>query len=123
MRLLSLVALVTACNAPPAVRLSPASSDAGVRAGDLAMAPPSGLARGWSTWNDPYFGYGANAPVTFASVAGALSGEAVIGNIGAIADRLQVNPSTGAVTRIDNMKVVPNPALTPEEQQAQLVRE
>ena len=64
----------------------------------------SGLARGWSTWTDTWFGYGT-APVTFRSVAGGLAGEAVIGNIGAIADRLQVNPGNGGVTRIDNMKV------------------
>jgi hypothetical protein len=83
----------------------------------------NGLARGWYTWNDPYWGYGNGAAVTFASVAGGLSGVAVIGNIGAIADRMQVNPSTGAVTRIDNMQVVANPNLTADEQQAQLVRE
>jgi hypothetical protein len=83
----------------------------------------SGLARRWYTWNDTYYGYGANAPVTFASVAGGVAGEAIIGNIGAIADRMVVNSSTGAVSRIDNMQVVPNPNLSPDEQQAQLVRE
>jgi hypothetical protein len=64
----------------------------------------SGLARGWATWTDTWYGYGTS-PVTFTSVAGATPGQAVIGNIGAIADRLEVNPSTGAVTRIDNMQV------------------
>lgn len=34
-----------------------------------------------------------------------MPGEAVIGNIGAIADRIQVDPSSGAVERIDNLQV------------------
>jgi hypothetical protein len=84
----------------------------------------SGLARGWWTWTDTYYGYGT-APVTFASVAGGVAGEAVIGNVGAIADRMQVNPATGAVTRIDNMKVVVDATdpVVREEQQNQLLRE
>jgi hypothetical protein len=84
----------------------------------------SGLARGWWTWTDTYYGYGT-APVTFASVAGGLAGEAAIGNVGAIADRMEVNPSTGAITRIDNMKVAVD-ATDPTvlaEQQNQLIRE
>jgi hypothetical protein len=64
----------------------------------------NGLARGWATWTDTWYGYGTS-PVTFTSVAGATSGQAVIGNIGAIGDRMEVNPSTGVVTRIDNMQV------------------
>jgi hypothetical protein len=66
----------------------------------------SGLARGWATWTDTWFNPGT-WPVTFASVAGGMAGEAVIGNIGAIADRLTVDPSTGAVLRLDNMQVTP----------------
>lgn len=64
----------------------------------------SGLARGWTTWNDQWFDPGIR-PVTFTSVAAGMPGEVMVGNIGAIADRLQVNPSTGAVERIDNLKV------------------
>jgi ligand-binding sensor domain-containing protein len=75
------------------------------RASPFTYNQASGLARGWWTWNDDYYGYGNGAPVTFASVAGAMSGEAVIGNVGAIADRMIVSPSSGAVQRIDNMQV------------------
>jgi ligand-binding sensor domain-containing protein len=50
----------------------------------------SGLARG-------------NASFPFASVAGGLAGEAYVGNRGAIGDHLVVNPSTGAVVKIENM--------------------
>jgi hypothetical protein len=64
----------------------------------------SGLARGWYTWTDTWFQPGTY-PVTFSSVSGAKPGEAIVGNIGAIADRLQVDPASGAVTRIDNMQV------------------
>ncbi len=66
----------------------------------------SGLARGWATWTDTWFEPGTY-PVTFQSVSGAHAGEAIVGNIGAIADRLQVDPATGAVTRLDNMQVTP----------------
>ena len=67
----------------------------------------SGLARGWRTWQDTY--YSANAPttlpVTFSAIAGAAAGEAIVGNVGAIADRVNVDPARGAVVRVDNMKV------------------
>jgi hypothetical protein len=74
------------------------------RSSAFTYSQASGLARGWYSWTDTWFDPGVR-PVTFASVAGGAAGEAVIGNIGAIADRLQVNSSTGAVLRIDNMKV------------------
>lgn len=63
-----------------------------------------GLARGWSTYEDKWFDPGTH-PVTFASVAGATPGAAVIGNIGALADRLVVDPSSGAVRALENLKV------------------
>jgi hypothetical protein len=66
----------------------------------------SGLARGWSTWTDTYYTPGTY-PVTFSAVAGATAGQAIVGNIGAIADRLEVDPTTGTVLRIDNMAVEP----------------
>ena len=66
----------------------------------------NGLARGWYTWTDTWFNPGT-WPVTFQSVAGGMPGEAIVGNIGAIADRLEVNPSTGAIIRLDNMQVTP----------------
>lgn len=69
----------------------------------------SGLARGWRTWQDTYYSGSDSAPatlpVTFSAVAGAAAGEAIVGNVGAIADRLTVDPSTGALMHIDNMKV------------------
>jgi hypothetical protein len=68
-----------------------------------------GLARGWSTWQDPYFNgtpdHPATMPVTFSAVAGATAGQAIVGNIGAIADRLVVDPKTGAVQSIENLKI------------------
>jgi hypothetical protein len=66
----------------------------------------SGLARGEYTWVDTWFQPGTY-PVTFTSVAGGRSGEVVVGNIGAIADRLEIDPASGAVQRIDNMQVTP----------------
>jgi ligand-binding sensor domain-containing protein len=80
----------------------------------------SGLARGWATWTDTWFSPGTY-PVTFASVAGGASGEAVIGNIGAIADRIQVNPANGVVIRIDNMSVHVDPADPESEEQQRRV--
>ena len=66
-------------------------------------------ARGWSTWQDPYFNgtpqNPATLPVTFSAVAGATPGQAIVGNIGAIADRLIVDPKTGAILSIENLKV------------------
>jgi hypothetical protein len=64
----------------------------------------SGLARGWSTYTDTWFNPGT-WPVTFTAVGGAHAGQAVIGNLGAIADHLQVDPATGAITELDNMQV------------------
>jgi hypothetical protein len=74
------------------------------RASPFVYNQSSGLARGWYTWTDTWFQPGTY-PVTFQSVAGATSGQAIVGNIGAIADRVQVNPSTGAIVRLDNMQV------------------
>ena len=64
----------------------------------------SGLARGQTTWTDTWFSPGTY-PVTFQSVSAGMPGQAIVGNIGEIADRLQVNPATGAVIKIDNMQV------------------
>jgi hypothetical protein len=68
-----------------------------------------GLARSWHAWQDPYFNgtpdNPAVLPVTFSAVAGATAGQAVVGNIGAIADRLIVDPKSGAVRSIENLKV------------------
>jgi streptogramin lyase len=68
-----------------------------------------GLARGWYTWQDPYFNgtpeSPASLPVTFSAVAGATPGQAVVGNIGAIADRLTVDPKSGAIKNIENLAI------------------
>ena len=66
----------------------------------------NGLARGQYTWTDTWFSPGTY-PVTFSTVAGGMSGEAIVGNFGEIADRVQLNPATGAITRLDNMQVTP----------------
>jgi hypothetical protein len=79
----------------------------------------SGLARGQYTWNDTWFGFGANAQVSFSAVAGATNGQVIVGNIGAIGDRLEVDPSSGAVQRIDNMKVVVDSNASPTVQAEQ----
>jgi hypothetical protein len=81
----------------------------------------SGLARGWHTWTDTWFNPGT-WPVTFSSVSGATSGQAMVGNIGAIADRLEVNPSNGAVLRIDNLAVTSAQQPNPTELAAQQAR-
>lgn len=69
----------------------------------------NGLARGQHTWQDPYFtGTTDNPntlPLTFSAVGGATPGQAIVGNIGAIADRLTVDPKTGAVKGVENMKI------------------
>jgi Two component regulator propeller len=69
----------------------------------------NGLARGWHTWQDPYFTGTPESPntlpLTFSAVAGANPGQAVVGNIGAIADRLTVDPKTGAIQDIHNLKI------------------
>jgi hypothetical protein len=69
----------------------------------------NGLARGWRTWQDTYYSGSAAAPqtfpVSFSAVAGAAPGEAIVGNVGAIADRLAIDPASGAVLRVDNMSV------------------
>lgn len=56
----------------------------------------NGLARGHQE-NEP------NHP--FASVAGGLVGQAIIGNVGAVADQLTVDPNTGQVIGIENLSV------------------
>lgn len=69
----------------------------------------AGLARGWRTWQDTYYSGTANAPaalpVTFSAIAGAAAGEAIVGNVGAIADRITVDPSSGTLVAVENMKV------------------
>jgi hypothetical protein len=69
----------------------------------------NGLARGWRTWQDPYFNgtpdKPATLPVTFSAVGGATAGQAIVGNIGAIGDRLTVDPTSGAVRAVENFKV------------------
>jgi hypothetical protein len=89
------------------------------RAAPFQYNQANGLARGWLTWVDTWFNPGT-WPVTFSTVAGGVPGEAVIGNQGAIADRLRVDPATGAVLRLDNMQVTPantTPAEYPEHLQ------
>lgn len=93
------------------------------RATPFTYNQKNGLARGWYTWTDTWFSPG-KYPVTFSAVAGATPGQAIVGNFGAIADRIQVDPATGAVLHIDNMAVTSaqNPDPTEmKEQQARVV--
>ena len=57
-----------------------------------AYAHGDGLARG-------------NAAYPFTAVAGGLAGQAIVGNLGAIADHLTVDPASGKVLRVENMQV------------------
>jgi hypothetical protein len=91
------------------------------RATPFTYDQASGLARGWRTWTDTYYSPGT-WPVTFTSVAGATSGQALVGNVGAIGDRLEVDPASGAVIRVDNMLVDPQYVTPPSEIPAQLER-
>jgi hypothetical protein len=71
----------------------------------------SGLARGQTSWTDSYWCAGDGIPcpatwsVSFTSVAGGLPGQVVVGNIGFIADRLDVDPATGAVRDVVGLQV------------------
>ncbi len=71
----------------------------------------NGLAQGKTSWLDDYWcaGDGLTCPYTwpvyFNSVAGGQSGQAVVGNQGLIADRIDVVPATGAVQDIVGLQV------------------
>jgi hypothetical protein len=97
-------------------------------AGDgIAFDQASGLAQGKTTWTDTYwFGTADNPatePVTFSAVAGGQAGEAFIGNIGMIGDRLKVDPATGAVEAIVGLAVTSAQQSDPAELAAQQQRE
>ncbi len=92
----------------------------------------AGLARGKTTWTDTYWFGSPSSPstqnVTFTTVAGGMAGQVFVGNIGYTGDRLDVNPSTGAVIDVLGMEVTctQHPCGDPTQQmeeQAQLVRE
>lgn len=85
----------------------------------------SGLTQGKTTWTDTYW-FGtkpSTQPVTFTSVAGGLPGQAVIANVGYIADRLDVDPQTGAVRDVVGLQVTATQQPDPTELEAQKVRE
>jgi hypothetical protein len=87
----------------------------------------AGLAQGKSTWTDTYWFGSPTAPatenVTFTSVAGGQPGQVAVGNIGYIADRLDVNPSNGSVIDVVGLKVTSTQQSDPTELAAQQVRE
>ena len=87
----------------------------------------SGLAQGRTTWTDTYWFGSETSPstqaVTFTSVAGGMPGEAVVGNIGYIADRIDVDPSSGAVRDVVGLQVTATQQPNPDELQAQKERE
>jgi hypothetical protein len=90
----------------------------------------NGLAQGKSTWVDNYWCQGDGVPcpytwnVSFTSVAGGTPGEVVVGNIGYIADRMNVDPSTGAVQTVLGLQVTstqqPDPTELAEQQQREV---
>jgi hypothetical protein len=87
----------------------------------------SGLAQGQTSWVDTYWCAGDGVPcpytwpVVFNSIAGGQSGQAVIGNQGFIADRLDVEPSSGAVRDVVGLQVSltqqPDPTEMMQQQQ------
>jgi hypothetical protein len=92
----------------------------------------NGLAQGKTTWTDTYWFGTPTAPstqkVSFTSVAGGAPGQVVVGNIGYTADRLDVDPTTGAVRDVVGVQVscTQHPCSDPNqtaEEQAQAVRE
>ena len=89
----------------------------------------NGLAQGHTTWTDNYWCMGDGVPcpatwnVTFTSVAGGTAGEVVIGNIGFIADRLNVDPASGAVQSVVGLQVTSTQQPDPTELAAQQQRE
>lgn len=89
----------------------------------------NGLAQGKSTWQDNYWCAGDGIPcpatwnVSFTSVAGGMPGEVVVGNIGYIADRMNVDPSTGAVQSVVGLQVTSTQQPNPAELMAQQQRE
>jgi hypothetical protein len=95
--------------------------------GPVTYDQSSGLAQGKTTWYDNYWCAGDGIPcpatwnVSFTSVAGGQPGQAVIGNIGTIADRIDVDPSSGAVRDVVGLQVTstqqPDPTEMMEQQQ------
>jgi hypothetical protein len=90
----------------------------------------NGLAQGQSTWTSDYWcgpGFGGTCPatynVTFTSVAGGTPGEVVVGHLGYIASRMNVDPSTGAVESIVGLQVTATQQSDPSELMAQQQRE
>lgn len=88
----------------------------------------NGLAQGKTTWVDNYWCAGDGLPcpytwnVSFQSVAGGQPGQAVVGNIGFIADRLDVDPNTGAVRDVVGLQVTSTQQGDPTELMAQQQR-
>jgi hypothetical protein len=85
----------------------------------------NGLAQGKYTWNDDYWCIGTTpCPTTynvvFTSVAGGMAGQVIVGNIGYIADRLEVDPASGAVRYVQGYQVTsaqqPDPTELKEQQ-------
>ena len=90
----------------------------------------NGLAHGKSTWTTDYWcgpGEGPPCPatydVTFTSVAGGLPGQVMVGNLGYSVDRLDVDPSTGAVRDVVGVQVTSTQQSDPAELAAQQQRE
>ena len=88
----------------------------------------NGLAHGKYTWTDSYWCIGANPcpavnPVTFSAVAGGVAGQAFIGNIGYLGDRLNIDPATGAVITVQGLEVGKDQQPDPDERLAQQQRE
>ncbi|HEX9104357.1 MAG TPA: hypothetical protein VF997_19235, partial [Polyangia bacterium] len=90
----------------------------------------NGLAQGKTTWTTDYWcgpGEGPPCPatysVTFTSVAGGLPGQVIVGNLGYSVDRMNVDPSTGAVQSVVGVQVTSTQQSDPAELAAQQQRE
>jgi Two component regulator propeller len=71
-----------------------------------------GLAQGHTTWTTDYWCGPGNGPpcpatynVSFTSVAGGVPGQVLVGNLGYSVDRLDVDPTTGAVRDVVGVQV------------------
>jgi hypothetical protein len=91
----------------------------------LTFDQSSGLAQGRTTWVDSYwFGTSPSTqPVSFTSVAGGMAGEAFVGNVGYIGDRLRIDPVSGTVEMVEGLAVTSAQQPDPTELTAQQVRE
>ncbi len=105
-------ALATSIPVQPLPRSdSAAILDISVDSGGGIWAVSTSTVYYWPSLKSPFTYHASNGLARknganlFASVAGGLPGQAVVGNRGAIADRLEVDPQSGAIQSLVNLEV------------------